>query len=122
MASMGASTSTSPGTAVAEGQCISRMPGEILTADEAVVRFSTTRVCVAYVTIKPGTPVTFKNEDSVAHTISITETDLTTGAPVADGVAGPGLTWVRTFDTEGVFSFVTDAIPSFHGTVEVTTG
>ena len=112
-----------PGTTYPEdGRCISRMPGEILTAEEAVVRFSTAQVCPGYVTILPGTAVTFSNKDSVAHTISITEGNMPGGKEIANGVAEPGQTWVRDFNTLGMFTFVTDAVPSFRGTVEVTDG
>lgn len=109
---------TSPG----DGGCVTRMPGQILSAEEAVVRFSPSQVCPGYVTIAPGTPVTFANQDTKAHTITITEGNLPGGKVVADGVAEPGQTWVRTFDTLGAFTYTTDAIPSFRGTVEVTDG
>ncbi len=96
------------------------MPGQILTADEAVVRFSPSQVCPGYVTIALGTPVTFKNQDTSAHTITITEGNMPGGKTVTSGTAEPGQVWVRTFDTVGTFTYVTDAIPSFRGTVEVT--
>lgn len=105
-----------------DGRCITRMPGEILSADEAVVRFTPVQVCPGYVTIAPGTPVTFTNADTVVHTITITEGNMPDGAVVATGTAEPGGSWVQTFDTLGSYSYVTDAIPSFRGTVEVTTG
>lgn len=112
-----------PGTTYPEdGRCISRMPGEILTAEEAVVRFSSQQVCPGYVTILPGTAVTFKNRDTVAHTITITEGNMPDGKEIANGIAEPGQTWVREFNTLGTFTFVTDAVPSFRGSVEVTDG
>jgi plastocyanin len=117
----GAPKPATAGTTYPEGQCISRMPGQILTADEAVVRFSPSQVCPGYVTIVPGTPVTFKNQDTKAHTITITEGNMPDGKAVTNGIAEPGQTWVRTFDTVGTYTYVTDAIPTFRGTVEVTT-
>lgn len=107
-----------------ELQCISRMPGEILTEAEAVVRFSTAKACPGYVTVRPGTQVTFHNEDSTAHRVTINATNATgeTLPEVASGVAQPGATWVLAFDDLGMFSYTLDAIPTFRGTVEVTEG
>lgn len=102
--------------------CVSRMPGEILTEAEAVVTFSTAKACPGYVTIRLGTTVTFHNEDSVAHRVTINGTNAT-GAQlpeVAGGTAQPGQTWTHTFDDLGMFSYTLDAIPTFRGTVEVT--
>lgn len=115
---------TSPTTSAPtnELQCVSRMPGEILTEAEAVVRFSTAKACPGYVTVRPGTKVTFHNEDSTAHRVTINGTNATgeTLPEVGSGVAQPGATWVLTFDDLGMFSFTLDAIPTFRGTVEVT--
>ena len=127
----GAPTAERPVTSAAhrtastnELRCISRMPGEILTEAEAVVRFSTTKACPGYVTIRPGTKVTFHNEDSVAHRITVNPTNATGEQlpEVAAGTAGPGRTWMHVFDDLGMFSFSLDAIPSFRGPVEVTEG
>jgi plastocyanin len=122
-----ASDGTTPGTATdstgtgRQGfDCTFRMPGEILTADEAVVRFDSTGVCPGYVTIAPGTPVTWQNIDTVEHTVTVTEGNLPGGKEVATDTVPPGGTWVRTFDSEGFSLFVTDAIPAFRGVVEVT--
>ncbi len=100
------------------------MPGEILTEAEAVVRFSTAKACPGYVTVRPGTEVTFHNEDSTAHRVTINGTNATgeTLPEVASGVAQPGATWVLAFDDLGMFSYTLDAIPTFRGTVEVTEG
>ena len=98
------------------------MPGQILSAEEAVVRFSPSQVCPGYVTIVPGTPVTFKNQDTATHSITISEGNMPGGKVVMTGTAEAGRAWVQTFDTLGTFTYVTDAIPSFRGTVEVTTG
>lgn len=115
-------TAAGPGTTEAGGRCVSRMPGEILTADEAVVHFSPSQVCPGYVTVAPGTPVSFVNEDTQAHTITITEGNLPDGAVVTTTSVATGETWVQTFDAVGTFSYVTDAIPTFRGAIEVTTG
>lgn len=115
-------TIAAPGTTEPGSRCVSRMPGEILSAEEAVVRFSPSQVCPGYVTIVPGTPVTFVNDDTQTRTVTITEGNLPDGAVVATGTVDAGGTWVRTFDTAGTFTYVTDAIPTFRGAVEVTTG
>ncbi len=117
-----ASRVLSPGTTRAKGTCVSRMPGEVLAAIDAVVQFSTSQVCPGYVTVRPGTPVTFTNEDAVAHTVTIQEGTLPGGKTIASGSAPPGGSWVQPFDTLGSFTYVLDAIPSFRGTVEVTDG
>ncbi len=99
------------------------MPGEILSAADAVVRFSPEQVCPGYVTIAPGTDVTWANVDTVAHTVTITEgNNDPQGKPVASTTVAPGTTWVRAFDQAGVYTFTTDAIPSFRGTVDASDG
>lgn|GEM_PF-3428973 len=112
-------TAASPETTTAETACVSRMPGEVLTAEQAVVSFTPERVCPGYVTIAPGTPVTFRNDDDVAHAVTISAGNLPGGASVAEQSIEPGATWVQPFATAGMFSYATDAIPSFTGTVDV---
>jgi plastocyanin len=103
------------------GKCTFRMPGEILTADEAVVWFSTDHVCPGYVTVAPGTAVTFANEDSAAHSVSIAQGAMPGGAEITRASIEPGETWVvEGFDAVGTFTYTTDAIPTFLGTIEVT--
>ncbi|MGZ4705487.1 MAG: cupredoxin domain-containing protein [Acidimicrobiales bacterium] len=102
------------------GKCTFRMPGEILSAEEAVVWFSTDHVCPGYVTVAPGTEVTFANEDTSAHSVAIAEGAMPGGAEIARASIEPGETWVRSFDSVGSFTYTTDAIPTFLGTIEVT--
>ena len=116
------SAATGSGTTAPAGGCISRIPGAVLRADEAVVRFDPQQVCPGYVTIAPGTPVTFINQDAQAHTVTITEGSLPDGAVVETTTVEAGGSWARTFDAVGTFTYVTDAIPSFRGAIEVTTG
>ena len=61
--------------------------------------------------IKKGTTVTWKNEDSVTHTVksdSFVSKDLATGD-----------TFQFTFDTAGTFSYICSIHPSMTGTVAV---
>lgn len=102
----------------APGECVSRTPGELLSEVEAVVRFTPEQICPGYVTIAAGTRVTWVNRDGVAHEVRITQ-----GAtPVAAELLGPGRSWQYQFDTAGVYTFETDAIEAFRGTVEVQGG
>jgi plastocyanin len=116
-------TTTADATATtADGfNCNAGTPGQILTPDQAVVKFSPSGVCPGYVTVTPGTTVTWQNQDTVSHTITVTEGNLPGGKVVATGTAPPGGTWTQAFPTEGFNLYVTDALPSFRGVVEVTT-
>lgn len=99
--------------------CVARMPGELLTAAEAVVKFSSERVCPGYVTVAPGTTVTWLNRDNVARTVTVSTGMGTNGDVVVQQSVRPGEQFQRDFTTVGVFSYRTDAIPSFQGTIEV---
>lgn len=127
-----------PATGPLEG-CISKVPGEFLTEAEAVVRLSPSAVCPGFVTVKPGTTVTFTNTDATKpHTLVITrgtaaptttERDpsapasavptTAAEAPVLSTTIPAGGTATQTFDTAGQFTFTTDAIPGYRGTVDV---
>jgi plastocyanin len=105
----------SGGHGAGPGECVSRTPGQLLSEVEAVVRFTPEQICPGYVTIAAGTRVTWVNQDDVAHEVRVTQgTD-----PVATELVEPGRSWQYQFDTPGVFTFVTDAIEAFRGTVEV---
>lgn len=100
------------------GECVSRTPGQLLSEVEAVVRFTPEQICPGYVTIAAGTRVTWVNQDDVAHEVRVTQgTD-----PVAAEVLEPGRSWQYQFDVPGAFTFETDAIEAFRGTVEVQRG
>jgi plastocyanin len=102
------------GTSDAAGECASRMPGDVLTAAEAVVRFSAQRVCLGYVTVAPGTEVSWQNAGDQPGTVTVT-----TPTPVTSPAVAPGDTWTHRFDDRGVFSYRIDVLPAFVGTVEV---
>ena len=128
-------TLTDAGTAVVpSGPCISKMPGEPLTEDEARVRFSATGVCPSYVTVTAGTRVRWTND----HTAAVQVT-LVTAGPAAAGPAeafagtnpanggttvfsrrvAPGETFAHRPERAGTYFFRLDLIPTFLGTLEV---
>jgi len=115
-AGMFGTTDTSP---TIPGQCVSRMPGQGLTPDEAVVYFSTQSVCPGYVTVGVGVPVTFANTDAVAHRVTVNAGAAGTGNTLLDTVIEPGQSYLRAFTSPGVMVYQTDALPSFRGTIEV---
>lgn len=125
-AAASAGTAAPDGTGVSDplGECPHRYPGEILTAEEATVRFSPARICPGYVTVALGTEVTFVNIGADASTVSLWNG---ISAPAADPTIvtetiEPGDRWAWTPPAEGVFTYRIDAIPSFNGTIEVPAG
>lgn len=104
---------------VPENWCVSHMPGEILTAEEAVVRFQGGAICPGYVTVRPGTPITFQNIDDVAHTVVI-GTGLTPDEDVLESTQlTPGQSWAKTFDEPQTVNYFVDGFEGFRGTLEV---
>lgn len=101
--------------------CVTRAPGEPLTRDEAIVRFTTEQVCPGYVTVIAGTPVTFVNEDDVPHTVTVQVMDATgtLGDVVLREEVPAGEYVEQQFVEPGILAFTTDALPAFRGTVEV---
>ena len=120
-------TSASEGTTSAGGvtdplgECPHKLPGEVLTADEAVVRFSPARVCPGYVTVGLGTPVGFVNIGGAAATVAIWEGIATDAAepPLTDERLEAGGRWEWSPTEIGVYTYRTDALESFTGTIEV---
>lgn len=104
---------------VPENWCQSRMPGELLSAEEAVVRFQAGAICPGYVTVKTGTPITFQNIDSTTHTVVI-GTGLTPDKDVvASQELAPGATWVQTYDAPVTYNYFVNGFEGFRGTLEV---
>jgi plastocyanin len=101
--------------------CVTRAPGEPLSRDEAIVRFTTEQVCPGYVTVVAGTPVTFVNEDDVPHTVTVQVMDATgtLGEVVLDEEIPPGEYLEQQYLEPGILAFTTEALPAFRGTVEV---
>ena len=61
------------GSASASGQveCAQHMPGDLLTADEAMVIFDAEHVCLGYVTVLAGTAITWHNADTVERRVIV---------------------------------------------------
>lgn len=118
-----ATPTTAPATSeTASGaleNCSSRMPGEALSAAEAVVLFSQQAVCPAYVTVVVGTPVTWHNLDDVARTVRIVDGQTEDGELIEEIALQPDEQAERTFDEPGFLTFTTDALPDARGTVEL---
>jgi len=107
-----------PGTGLTQDQCESRTPGEVLTADQARVLFDASQICPSFVTIGVATPVTFDNQDTVDHTITIVAGASPSGQVLDEQVVPSGGTWVRPFTDAGQFAFKIDHFPSI-GVVQV---
>ena len=96
--------------------CAQHMPADILSAEQAVVEFDRGRVCLAYVTVRPGTPVSWHNTDDIGHQVTL-QTE--SGGEVAKLVVPAGGTIQKSLPDAGIYRFKLSSTPSFTGTVEV---
>jgi plastocyanin len=104
--------------------CTPRAPGEIVPQAEAVIRLRDGQVCPGYLTVAPGTAVTWRNEATSSWTITVramTPTGPAAGDPVTSFTVDPGTSTTWPFGQLGTFAYTIDAIPTFTGVVEVTT-
>ena len=108
-------SATQPKTDPVGAACAMHQPGELLTPEEAEVRFDSSHLCLGYVTIVPSTPVRWHNEGKVASLVTVLAAD---GSTVFEETAEPGKEVTHSFD-EGVYTYKVDVLPSFVGTVEV---
>jgi amicyanin len=69
----------------------------------------------ASITVKKGTTVTWTNNDSVEHTVTVDS-----GSGPQSELFGKGKTYSYTFDTVGTFSYHCQPHPYMKGTVTVT--
>ncbi|MEJ5254109.1 MAG: hypothetical protein WHS89_02050 [Acidimicrobiales bacterium] len=99
--------------------CDSKMPGEVMTAEEAVIRFSSQQVCPGYVTVALGTPVTWRNTGDAVYTVTIKAGPLPSSTAIRQERVDPGATVVVELPTAGQFAWTTDALEAFVGTIEV---
>ncbi len=68
-------------------------------------------------TVKKGTTVTWKNNDTASHTITFNDT----ANSAMDGpLTAPGKTYQHTFDTAGTFAYHCMPHPFMKGTIVVT--
>ena len=110
---MGSTVSTDSGPKVV---CAQHMPGDLLTASEAMVIFDAEHVCLAYVTVTAGTAITWHNDDAVARRVSVTDgndTEITAFDVPAGGAVS------RSIDVPGIYRYGVSSIESFVGTLEV---
>lgn len=98
------------------GDCPQRMPGDLLTAEEARVRFNTQMVCLGYVTVVPGTIISWINDDVADHTVTLLDDE---GNELNHFEVAAGRTVTTPAAGTGVYRFKTTAIESFTGTIEV---
>jgi hypothetical protein len=110
-------TDTTPVRGVAA--CEDVEPGVVVDRTLAVIHFAPDNVCPGWVTVEQGTQVTFTNDDSVARTVVVTESQMPDAAEIARFTLEPGAS--QPFDTLDVArrGFTTDALPGFRGTIEV---
>lgn len=101
----------------AAGACRGTVPGEIMKAAEAHVRFTVERICPGYVTITPGMTVQFTNDGDEAATVSMGDANGT--ETIWSAELAPDETVERTFDDLAVFSYTVSMIPTFRGVIEV---
>ncbi|MDE1765096.1 MAG: hypothetical protein KGI27_02355 [Thaumarchaeota archaeon] len=72
--------------------------------------------------IKSGDTITWKNDDTSAHTVSTGRPDLGVDGRVDSGIMNPGETFSYTFDDVGVYGYYCLIHPWMTGTVNVGTG
>ena len=98
------------------GDCAQHMPGELLTPEEAVVRFDTQMVCLGYVTVTTGTPIAWTNNDTAEQTVTILDDE---DRELNEFTVDAGETITTPAASTGVYRFHITAIDSFTGTIEV---
>jgi hypothetical protein len=96
--------------------CAQHMPGDVLTAEEAMVIFDTEHVCLGYVTVAQGTAITWHNTDDLEQRV-IVEDENGTELMTFDIV--PGGATQRALKDVGVYRYRLSAIAAFVGTIEV---
>lgn len=120
LSACGGDRETTPETTTPD--CPTFMLGEVLTAPEAHVLVSSERVCPGYVTVNPGTPVTFENRDDEPLTVSITEGWEESSDEVTSLEVGPGATAEFVSEEPAVRYFRLSMVPTFLGTIEYVGG
>jgi plastocyanin len=112
-------TTADPTTPPTGADCDAKPPGEIMTEDEAVIYFSAESVCPGYVTVATGTLVTWRNTGDVAFQV-VVRADPVPDAPVyTEQTIQPGGEWQYEFIEPDQYSWRTDAIDEFVGSVDV---
>lgn len=97
-------------------ECAQHMPGDLLSAQDAIVFFDSQHVCLAYVTVLAGTTITWRNTDGEDHEVVVVddeEQEFDRFTVPGGGVA------TSTAPATGVYRYRLTAIESFVGTIEV---
>lgn len=120
------STTSVPVVTGGEWECAMTMPGEVLTATQAVVEMDAGKVCPAYVLIAAPTAVTWRNRGTDPVTVTVLREyprgEPAPGAVVAEEPVPAGDAWARDFDRAGTWYFQVSSVPTFVGTVQVDPG
>jgi len=121
----GASTSSAPagpGTGSSSSSSTS-MPMPLSTAAVATAPVATDKVAIqgfafgpATITVKPGTTVTWTQQDEDQHTVTANDGSFTSSPLVT------GTTYTHTFTAPGTYQYHCSIHPFMHGTVVVTNG
>jgi plastocyanin len=112
-------TTADPTTPPTGADCDAKPPGEIMSEDEAVIYFDAESVCPGYVTVTLGTSVTWRNTGDAAFQV-VVRADPVPDAPVyTEQTIQPGGEWQYEFIEPDQYSWRTDAIDEFVGSVDV---
>ena len=121
----GASTSSAPagpGTGSSSSSSTS-MPMPVSTAAAATAPVATDKVAIqgfafgpATITVKPGTTVTWTQQDEDQHTVTANDGSFTSSPLIT------GTTYTHTFTAPGTYQYHCSIHPFMHGTVVVGNG
>ena len=103
-------------TASGKVDCAQHMPGDRLTAEEAMVIFDAEHVCLGYVTVAAGTAITWHNADDVERRVIVEDGN---GTALMTFDILPGGATQRALKVPGVYRYRVSAIESFVGSIEV---
>ena len=97
------------------------MPEDVLTAKQAVVTVHADRICLGYVTVRSGTPVTFANQTPETVTVSVVASHPSTAAsqtPLASTRLAAGARWKWTPPSAGSRYYTVSNLTGFVGTID----
>ncbi len=100
--------------------CFTLTPGEIYSAEQALVVLKPQSVCPSFLTLRAGTELRFRNDDTVPHTVQVERGSTPkTATQIAEQELAPGTTWSFRFGDPDTYLFTTDVLATFLGVVEV---
>jgi len=92
-------------------------PAAQTTADPNTVTIKNMDFATKSLTVKKGTTVTWKNEDSASHTVTFDDSAMSSAN---SSLFANGETYKYTFDTAGTFAYHCTPHPFMKGTIVVT--